>query len=209
MANNVNILKASFNGKLGAVYGDNSKGVAKVKAIPFSHAPTKESVKNQCRAFECLNRFSSGVAKTFWKYLSLSDRKLLRHNAVAQSFKGAVTGGVWNPALLASIIGTDGNTEITAHTVNRVSGEFSIGVQTLNGITPDNRSVALFVALMDDTGKVIFSDNPASANYASTGVARLFSERQYYVVVFRSHFNETSKKWKTNGFVLQECIYNE
>lgn len=207
MANNVNLLKASFNGRVGQVYGDDSKGIAKVKAMPFSHAPTRDSIKQQCRAFECLNRLASGIAKYGWKYLSLSDRKMLRHNAVASWLKAGVGDAEFDFSKLADTIHTDGTTEIENCTVNRVSGNFAINFSLTGVETPDNENNAVVVMLCDDSGKVIFGDNPRYADYSFSGVARLFTEHQYFVVVFQSH--KTNGKWRTNGYAYKECAYTE
>lgn len=207
MANNVNILKASFRGKVGSVYGDDSRGVAKVKAIPFSHAPTKESVKQQCRAFECLNRVSSGIAKYGWAYLNLSDKKMLRHNAVASWLKAGVGNASFDFSKLAETIGTNGTTEIETVSVNRLSGSFSINFSLTGVPVPDNKNNAVVVLLCDDTGKVILGDNPKSNDYSFSGVARLFTERRYFVVVFQSFKN--NGKWKTTGYAYKECSYLE
>lgn len=209
MANNVNLLRASFRGKVGAVYGDDSRGVAKVKAIPFSHAPTAPKVKAQCRAFECLNRFSAGIAKEFWKYLSLSDKKSLRHNAVASWLKIGVDGGAWQPTRLGETIGTDTSSVIGECTVNRVSGAFTISASVTGGAVIDNESHAFYIALVDDTGKVIFCDHPANASYAYSGMARLFSEHRYFVAMFQSIKNSVTKKWKTTGYDYKEVSYVE
>lgn len=207
MANNVNILKASFNGKVGAVYGDNSRGVAKVKAIPFSHTPTAETVKAQCRAFECLNRFSAGIAKNFWKFLSLSDKKLLRHNAVAKWLAIGVTDKQWQPSLLGETIGSGNNIEITKKEVDRINGSFEMSISVSGDNIPNNNNVALYLALVDDQGKVIFAVTPTGATYSFKGVARLFSERRYFVTTFLSVQNSVNKKWKTSNFVYAETNY--
>lgn len=207
MANNVNILKASFRGKVGSVYGDDSRGVAKIKAIPFSHAPTKDSVKQQCRAFECLNRVASGIAKYGWAYLNLSDKKMLRHNAVASWLKAGVEGASFDFSKLAETIGTNGTTEIETVSVNRLTGSFSINFSLTGVTTPDNKNNAVVVMLCDDTGKVVFGDNPKTSDYSFSGVARLFTERRYFVVVFQSFKN--NGKWKTTGYAYKECSYLE
>ena len=51
----VNLLTASFDGKLGETYGAKWKSTHTIKAIPFSHAPHGEKATNAVRAFEKLN----------------------------------------------------------------------------------------------------------------------------------------------------------
>lgn len=209
MANRMSILKASFAGKLGAVYGDDSKGIAKVKAIPFSRRPAKPIVISQCRAFECLNRFSAGVAKDFWQYLNLNDRKMLRHNAVASWLKGAIQNAQWRFDLLGETIGVDGSTQISNCVVNRTTGEFTINAIVTSGEIPDGISNAFWVALMDDQGKVIYSNVPLAQGIGFTGLAKLSELRRYFCVAFQSHKNPLNGKWQTNGFAYAECEYTD
>ena len=75
----INLLKADYIGKVGQTYGVRQYRQSIVKATPFSHSPHNTAQTKAVRAFEKLNRFSSYVAKTFWRYLNLSDKKMYRH----------------------------------------------------------------------------------------------------------------------------------
>lgn len=207
MARDTNILKASFRGRLGETYGDVSRGTAKIKAIPFSRSPAKESVKQQCRAFECLNRLASGIARNFFKYLNLSDKKMLRHNAVAQWLKAGISDAEFSFEKIGTVIGVDGSTQIGSCVVNRENGDFTIDAVITSGIIPDGVENAFWVALVDDMGKVIYEVVPKSQGFAYTGVAKLSADRKYFCVAFQSHKNPYTKKWHTDGYAFAECNY--
>lgn len=207
MARNLNVLKASFDGKVGEVYGDTSNGTAKVKAMPFSRTPASAKVKEQCRAFESLNRLASGISKNFFPYLNLSDKKMLKHNAVASWLKAGISDAQFSFEKLGDIIGVDGSTQIGNSVVNRKNGDFTIDAVITNGDVPDNVENAFWVALVDDMGHVIYSNVPKSQGFAYSGVAKLSEERKYFTVAFQSHKNPYTKKWRTNGYAVAECAY--
>lgn len=100
----LHFMNGGFDGKLGMTYGAKQRGTHFVKATPFSHRPHNAVQTKSVRAFEKLNRFSSFVARTFWKYLNLSDKKMYRHNAVAQWLKPCVKNHSFQLQNLAEII---------------------------------------------------------------------------------------------------------
>ena len=102
-----NLLKASFNGKLGKIYGTKEYGKRYVKAIPFSHAPHSRTQTQCVRAFEILNRISARVAKDYFNHLPLSSRKMSKMNAVAQFLKPLVKNHVFEGENITDVFGTN------------------------------------------------------------------------------------------------------
>lgn len=100
----MNTLNAEYIGKVGQTYGVRQYGKSIEKAIPFSHTPHNVTQTRSVRAFEKLNRFSSYVAKTFWRYLNLSDKTMYRHNAVAKWLKPCVVNHWFNLNNLVEVI---------------------------------------------------------------------------------------------------------
>lgn len=114
----MNLLTSSFDGKVGELYGTKQYGNHYLKAIPFSHAPHSEKQKNSFSAFGCLNRFSSGIAKAFFSYLGLSNKTMLKHNAVAQLFKPCVENHVFNISNLSQVIKSDSSVSLESFTTD-------------------------------------------------------------------------------------------
>lgn len=201
----MNLLKANFIGKVGEVYGAKWKSQNVVKAIPFSHAPHNEKQTNAVRAFECVNRVAGGMAKYFWQYLNLSDKKMLKHNAVAQMLKPLLTGGVFNLSAITSIVGDYGTSTIVAVSVNFSTGNYALEV-SISPATLDVQDTAAAVLLVDEFGKVIFGSDFVSQSFAKAGVARLNEAYKYYAILLRS--DKINNKWIPNSWALLEATYS-
>ena len=100
----MNTINGSYIGKVGKTYGVRQYRKNIEKVVPFSHAPHNATQTNSVRAFEKLNRFASFVARVFWQFLNLSDKKTLRHNAVASWLKPAIKTHAFELENLAEII---------------------------------------------------------------------------------------------------------
>lgn len=201
----MNLLKANFVGKVGEVYGAKWKSQHVIKAIPFSHAPHNEKQTKAVRAFECVNRVAGGISKYFWPYLNLSDKKMLKHNAVAQMLKPLLTGGVFNLSAITSIVGDYGTSAIDAASVNFSTGAYALEV-SISQATLDVEDTAAAVLLVDEYGKVIFGSDFVSQSFAKSGVARLNEAYKYFCILLRS--DKINNKWIPNSFVLSEVTYN-
>lgn len=149
----MNTLNAEYIGKVGQTYGVRQYGKSIEKAVPFSHAPHNVTQTRSVRAFEKLNRFSSYVAKTFWRYLNLSDKKMYKHNAVAQWFKPCVRDHKFSVENLVFVIPQNptlhfGNINIDFEnkqaTIEIVNSPYSVNT------TKED----IFLALVSDNGTV-------------------------------------------------------
>lgn len=184
----LNLLNASFNGKLGEVYGTKQHGNAYAKAIPFSHAPHSE-VQTKCvRAFEKLNRLSSGIASVAFPFLNLSSKKMLKHNAVAQWLKPLISGKTFQPSKMADIIKTGNETEITNIDINLKTNSITISAKTNKEVSIINKK-RWFIFVFDDLGQVFLAEAPKEDFFIKTVTTTISRERYYYAMAFRSDFS--------------------
>ena len=200
----MNILKASVVGKLGEMYGTETKGQAVLHAIPFSHAPHSQTQTKSVRAFEKVNRIAGGLSKYFWPYLHLSDKKMLRHNAIASWLKPLIVNHEFVLSNLADIVVDRNNTSIEAATVNFLSSSFALEV-SLSALPTPSANAQGCVLLIDENGKVIYGSSFTGASFAYAGIARLDETLSYYALLFRSDY--TGTRWQPQSFkVLQATV---
>lgn len=184
----VNLLKASFNGKLGEIYGTKQHGNAYAKAIPFSHAPHSKTQTKCVRAFEKLNRLSSGVASVAFPFLNLSDKKMLKHNAVAQWLKPLIKGKTFQPSKMAELIETGNETEITNLEINLETNSITISAKTRKEVSILGKK-RWFLFVFDDFGQVLLAEAPKEDFFVKTITTTLSENRNYYAMAFRSDFS--------------------
>lgn len=195
----MNLLKASIRGKIGELYGTQTKGQAVLHAVPFSHAPHSQTQTKSVRAFEKVNRIAGGLAKHFFKYLNLSDAKMLKHNAVASWLKPLIVDHEFIMANITQLVVDRADTSIEAATVNLLTGAFALEVSFSNLPTPSTDAQGA-VLLVDENGKVIFGSGFSGASFSYASVARLDSALEYYALLFRSDW--TGTKWQPNSFKM-------
>lgn len=184
----VNLLKASFNGKLGEIYGTKQHGNIYAKAIPFSHAPHSKTQTKCVRAFEKLNRLSSGIASVAFPFLNLSDKKMLKHNAVAQWLKPLIADKTFQPTKMAEIIKQGNETEITNLKVNLQTNSITVSAKTRKEVSILNKK-RWFLFVFDDFGQVLLAVAPKEDFFIGTINTTLSSDRNYYAMAFRSDFS--------------------
>ena len=100
----LNLVKGEFKGTLGKFVGTKYKGIAIIKSAPFGVAPPTLLQTSNVRAFEKLNRLSAAMAKNFWQVLGLSERKMLKHNAVARWLKPLIASHQFEPASFLGLV---------------------------------------------------------------------------------------------------------
>lgn len=195
----VNLLTASFDGKLGETYGAKWKSTHCIKAIPFSHAPHGEKATNAVRAFGKLNRIAGGIAKTFWPYLNLSNKNMLNHNAVAKWLKSLLVDNQFVITNFPNAVADRENAAINLCTVNFTNGAFALECAFSDMATPAGNTQGA-VLLVDENGKVIYKSAFTGASFSYSGVARLDETLSYYALLLRSDYS--GKKWEPNSFRL-------
>lgn len=184
----VNLLKASFNGKLGEVYGTKQYGNVYAKAIPFSHAPHSKTQTKCVRAFEKLNRLASGIASVVFPFLNLSDKKMLKHNAVAQWLKPLIANKTFQPEAMANIIEPSNETEITNLKVNLQTNSITVSAKTRKEVSILKKK-RWFLFVFDSFGQVLLAEAPKEDFFAGTITTTLSASRSYYAMAFRSDFS--------------------
>ncbi len=199
---NINLLRADYVGKVGQTYGVRQFRESIVKAIPFSHTPHNATQRRSVRAFEKLNRFSAYVARTFWRYLNLSDKKMYKHNAVAKWFSPAVKNHSFELENLNEIIPSNDTLSF-----GNVSFDFDSRIVTVDFVNSPYSNITtrenIFIALVTDNGTVksggVFSSVSQTVNLAwdITDFVSLS------VVMFKSSVQNNKKI--VNGF----CIRSE
>lgn len=149
----MNTLRADYIGKVGKTYGVRQYGKSIEKAIPFSHSPHNRTQTQSVRAFEKLNRFSAYVAKTFWRYLNLSDKTMYKHNAVAKWLKPCVKNHSFQLANLVEVIPS--NSSLSFGNINIDLEAKTAEIEFINAPYSANTTREdIFIALVTDNGTV-------------------------------------------------------
>jgi len=198
----INLLKADYVGKVGQTYGVRQYRQSIVKATPFSHSPHNTAQTKAVRAFEKLNRFSSYVAKTFWRYLNLSDKKMYRHNAVAKWLGVAVESGAFKLENLVRVIPANSSLRFGNIDIDFTSKVATIAIEN-SPLSPITTREDIFIALVTDNGTV-----KAGGAFSSIGQTLQLSWDYtdfvtLSVVMFKSSVQQGKKI--INGF----CLYSE
>lgn len=150
----MNLLTASFSGKVGQVYGEKQHRKHFLKAVPFSHAPTSKKQKNAVRAFECLNRMASWIAYVYFPYLNLDIRQMLKHNAVAKWLKPLVFNGIFNINALSEVIKSSGEFSVSGVTVNLMQRQVTFDI-TISESFQGRPLTDMIAFLVSETGYVM------------------------------------------------------
>lgn len=100
----INLLQGTYRQKVGETYGARWKNKTIAKAVPFSRAPQTHTQRAAVRAFEGLNRIAGALARTGYKYLGITNKNMLPHNAVAKWLKPMIRQHQFNPAGIQQII---------------------------------------------------------------------------------------------------------
>ena len=198
----INLLKADYVGKLGQTYGVRQYRQSIMKAIPFSHTPHNATQNKSVRAFEKLNRFSAYVAKTFWRNLNLSDKKMYKHNAVANWLKPVVQSHGFQLENIAEVIKPNASLSITSVAVDFETKTASVTFSN-EKFSSLVTSEKIFIALVADNGTV-----KAGGAYDAISQTLTFSWDYtdfitLSVVMFKSSVLQGKKV--INGF----CLYSE
>lgn len=185
----MNLLKASVIGQLGKMYGAKDKKYNVMRVIPFSHTP-HNATQTQCvRAFEVLNRFSSGIAKVFFPYMGLSDKEMLKHNAVAQMLKPLIATKAFRLKTIRQIIPQDGSCAINGFSVNLEQRSMTLSAYT-TGLVDKPNGAAWFVGIFSMSGKCIFCESPNTQAISKEFTSLFLDEENYFACAFRADREE-------------------
>lgn len=180
------LLKASYNGKLGETVGANYKGIPTVRSRTWSKAPASNIQTGALRAFECLNRLASALARVAWPYLGLLAVKMHPHNAIARWLKVLISEKTFDISRLKDVIPQSEKITITTFILDVNLRTLSLRVDVASGYAPAPGET-LIVIVLDDLGRVYHEyAGPLETYQVNTGVA-LLDLRIYNVVAFTSH----------------------
>lgn len=188
----VNLVKSSFNGKLGELYGTKQFGNAYLKAIPFSHAPHSEAQTQSVRAFEKLNRFASGLARVVFDTFGVKDNKMLKHNIIAKILKPIIKDKTFDIKNLAELMPEDGTTEILEFVVDSTTNTIRARARTNQPVSKPSKNFWI-VAIFDETGEIIFAESPA-VDYFDKTIDTPVIGNHFEIVAWRSD-KRANKQW--------------
>lgn len=180
----VNLVNASFNGKLGELYGTKQFGNSYLKAIPFSHAPHTEAQTKSVRAFEKLNRLACGLARNVFYIFGVNDNKMLKHNVVAKVLKPIIKDKTFDVKNLADIMPEDGTTEILEFHVDYVANTVTARARTSQPVDKSKKQFFI-VCIYDENGEVLEAVAPEN-DYYNTVIEVPTQGRQFDIFAFRS-----------------------
>lgn len=180
----VNLVNASFNGKLGELYGTKQFGNSYLKAIPFSHAPHTEAQTKSVRAFEKLNRLACGLARNVFYIFGVNDNKMLKHNVVAKILKPIIKDKTFDVKNLADIMPEDGTTEILEFHVDYVANTVTARARTSQTVDKSKKQFFI-VCIYDENGEVLKAVAPEN-DYYNTTIEVPTQGRHFNIFTFRS-----------------------
>lgn len=183
----MNLIKGDIVRKLGTVYGSRVRGKTVLKAVPFSKAPNTELQTRNVRAFEALNRVSSAISRIYWAFLNLSDKKMLKHNAVAQWLKASISTHVFWPPSFDMAIPRDGTLTVDLFAYNQTTKQLAMQVSRSAPVPP-----AIFrrfiVLVFDEDGRIYFATSSNLLVFAQSIIIELPPGKTYWLVAFRTDY---------------------
>lgn len=200
----LNLLKGSFNGKLGELYGSKQFGNYYAKAIPFSHAPHNTKQKSSFSAFAKLNRFSSGLAKIFFDYMGINNNGMLKHNAIAKAFKITVKNNVFRFQNLSEIIAMDGTTTTSGIELHYDTNILSASFSTTEEVDKKNNKTWVCFIISNE-GEVIVADVPNGTTATITSSKPISPGVGYIAGAFRA--DKKDKNIVLHGLSFSQIMY--
>lgn len=201
---NLNLLKAGYNGKVGQTYGVETKGAFYIKAVPFSHTPHNNSQNQAKNRFIGLNRIASAVVKKMWNYLSLSDKKMYRNNALCQHWKNSLIGETFKLDNLKEVISQNGALKITQETYNPQNLNFVYSAQETNP-DEDSKNQQIYLALVTNRN-ITKADTSGKGNNLILSSSFNYIDFAYFQVwAFKAR--KTIKKWQLKGLSISDPIF--
>lgn len=153
----INLLKGSIQGSLGAFTGVRHKKTNVIKKKIWTKSPPSSKQTNAVRAFECLNRLSSVLAKKFWYHMGLSQGKMHKHNAVAKYLKPMVSEGQFSLLKLSAVIEDDGINQIPLCTFNQLNSQITTTFEVVL-TTADGLPISTIGLIIDEHGRTYSAD---------------------------------------------------
>lgn len=150
----LNLLKGSFEGKVGEIYGAKQRRKCFAKAVPFSHTPHNSAQKNAFSAFQCLVRLSSGLSKYAWYMFGFYAKDMSKHNKICQFLRPLVSGGVFNLPKIADLLYKDGSFTLSGLIVAEPQTSLSVDF-AVSAKTSPTASLESFFCVVNNAGSII------------------------------------------------------
>lgn len=227
----INILESGYEGKVGQTYGIKKGSQYYIKAVPFSHTPHNTKQNNSVRAFTRLNRIASNIAKTFWKYLELSDKTMYKNNAVAQYLKASLIDNTFFIENLAEIIESTGKLQLKSGSFNQQTYNFTYTMENEIETEKENEE-KIYIAIVTNLcvvkastqgqGKectlssifnyidfvyyqiLAFKSVPTTRKRKLTG---LFISNRFYVIIVNGIFYMSRWQWERDPYIIEQTLY--
>lgn len=194
-------IKGSFNGRVGSVVGQKWKNKTQLHARVFSKSPPTEKQTKNVRAFECLNRLSSAVAKTWFPWLGLSAKEMYPHNAVSRWLKPLIASHRFEPGIIQQLVEKDGQAVLEEFQFNRTTGQFNCTASTtINPTSGSNES--WLVTVLDSTGKVYVCESPRAKKVTIERIIQL--PNRVSLCAFTMVSKKVDKKYQLSGLYYDE-----
>lgn len=149
----LNFISGSFTGKVGEHVGAKWRDKKTIRARQFSKAPATMLQTKSVRAFECLNRFASGISKAGFKYLGLKAKNMHNHNAVARWLKPLIANNEFIVERLENIITSSNNIWVKSFVYSHTTWQISLSIDKSPSYIPPP-SQMMFVLIFQDNGLV-------------------------------------------------------
>jgi len=197
------LLKGSFTQKLGETYGSTWKGKAIIKAVPFSKAPPTKKQTDNVRAFECLNRLSSTIARIGFLNTGLDASQIHKHNAVAKFLKPVIKNHIFEPSNIKEVIPEGKNIYITALSFNKTTKNLIIGFDLSEKFVTVSGQQVFFI-VFDNKGRTYYSRLLNPARFSTSITLDHSADLVYYAIVFLS--TPTKKGFILDNFNMMEGL---
>lgn len=189
----LNLLNGNIQGKLGETYGYRRKQDNILSAVPFSHAPHNDAQKQSFTAFAQAQKLYGSIARIFFDYTNLEDKRLNKINAVAKYFKGLIENHSYVPNNITKILPQNDTMQLVTVNYNGDTSVLSIGIdnitQSVRGLK-DRLYLGVFAlngVLLDEYTKEL----QQGANVINLTITNLL---EYQIIAFKSV--ATLKGWR-------------
>lgn len=200
----INLLKSNFVGKVGEMYGVEQHHNTYVKAVPFSHTPHNEKQNKACSAFILLNRLSAIIAKNFWQYLDLSDKKMYRNNAVAKWLKSLLVNNQFVLENIKNEIPEDGSLQLKDFSFDYQTYLFQIELE--NKQETDNiKNEKVYMSVITNRAVSKWVEVKEGKNLLGNGIFDYIDFAYFQVLCFKEI--PWYKKHKIKGLILSAPVY--
>lgn len=181
----MNILQANIRGTIGAETGCRVKGKNVLKKRIWSKTPNNEVQEGSVRAFECLNRLSSSIAKKYWNWMGLKQGNMNKHNVIAHEFRAIVREHKFQPSNLSERIPLGDAIKVNAFSVDMTTSTVTVDlIALLSGIVAGKQSAVVVVC--DGTGHVHLCEQLKSQVFSAKFESALLAKFPYYLIAFSS-----------------------